>query len=128
MTRRAGCRRSHPRYPLDADGWLEFGYPRPEDPPCVLELRDMSQGGLAFVLRQELPGLDVGDSIDQVEVRIGDRVVRGNLLVMHFTPDASAGSVCGALFYPGEDVDLLTLRAILRDLEERRPEGAQVSP
>ncbi len=129
MTRQPACRRTHPRYTLRAhrSGRLEFGYPRPQDPPCVMGLWDISQGGLAFVLRHELPGLEVGDSIDGVRVQVGDRVVHGDLLVMRLSPDASAGPICGALFYPGDDADLLTLREVLRDLEARQGESIPAS-
>ncbi len=119
MEKRPGCRRRHPRYLVDAnlDARIEFGYPRTEDPTCAMKLKDVSDGGLGFVLPHELPGLEVGDSIDRVEIHVGARAVRGDLLVMHFSPDASAGSVCGAFFYPAADEDLLAFREILRDLE-----------
>ncbi len=119
MSHRTGCRRRHDRFPIDGSlqGRIEFGFPRPEDFRCVMPLRDLSGAGLSFQLGHELPGLEAGDPIEQVRVQIGEREFRGDLLVMHFTPDSSPGSVCGALFYPEEDRDLLTLRVVLRDLE-----------
>ena len=82
-----------------------------------MRLRDLSQSGLSFVLSHELPGLSIGDSIDHVHVRVDGRQIRGDLLIMHLSPDASGGSVCGALFYPLEDEDVLTLREVIRALE-----------
>lgn len=132
MAKPHDCRRTHARYPLReaGGGIVVFGFPRPQDPPCTMQLRDISQSGLAFVLPHELPGLEVGDNLEDVCVRIGERELRGDMLIMHFTPDASAGSVCGALLYPREDEDLLMLRAILGELAGSRieePQGAATS-
>ena len=118
MGKSPGCRRGHPRYALDplGDGTLEFGYPRPDGFRYIVPLRDISRGGLSFVLRHDLSGLEVGDSIDRVSIRVGRREVRGDLLVMHLAPGAYTGSLCGALLYPGGDGDILALRAILEEL------------
>src|SRR5262245_52619703 len=120
MTQRPGCRRRHPRHPLDESlaARVEFGYPRQQDPPCAARLRDLSESGIGFILEQELPGLEVGDSLDGAALRLGGRVVRGDLLVMHFTA-TPGGCLCGALFYPASDEDLLAFREILRELEAR---------
>jgi len=105
---------------MDAlDARVEFGFPRPQDPTCRMTVQDLSDAGLAFVLKHELPGLEVGDSLEGAMLRVGERCVRGALLVMHLTPDASAGGVCGALFYPAEDEDLLSLRELLGELALR---------
>ena len=123
MGKPPGCRRGHPRYALDplGDGTLELGYPRPDGFRYIVPLRDISRGGLSFVLRHDLSGLEVGDSIDRVSIRVGRREVRGDLLVMHLTPGTETGSVCGAFFYPENDEDILTLRAILDELEAGEP-------
>jgi len=130
VAKRPGCRRRHPRHPLDAshDARVEVGSSRPGDPPRVLRLRDVSEAGLGFVLGEEVAGLEVGDSIDGVTIRVGARVARGDLLVMHLTPDRSEGSVCGALFYPAADEDLLVFREILRDLEARDRQAHAAAP
>ena len=84
-----------------------------------MKLGDVSGAGLSFVLGHELPGLDVGDCLADARLVVGGRVARGDLLVMHLTPDRTPGSRCGALFYPRGDDDLLALREILAALEER---------
>jgi len=125
MAKRPGCRRSHPRHIVEESlhARVEFGYPRPQDPPCRVRIRDVSEGGLGFVLEQELPGLEVGDCIAGVAIHIGSRIIRGDLLVMHFTPEATAGALCGALFYPADDGDLLAFRDVIRELEARTPDA-----
>lgn len=126
MHRPPGCRRTHDRFPLDptTGGTIEFLFPGPTGAPCAMRLRDLSRSGLSFVLAHELPGLEVGDSLDHTCMKIAGREVRGDVLVMHLTPDDAAGAVCGALFYPADDVDILTLRAILGELEATGAEAA----
>ena len=116
----AVCKRSSRRFPLpeDAQARVDFVYPYPKGHHCSMQLRDISASGLSFFLRHDLPGLDVGDSIDRVSVDIEGYDLRGDLLVMHLTPDASEGSVCGALFYPRGDRNLRALHALVTELEE----------
>ena len=83
-----------------------------------MRLRDISESGLSFFLMHELPGLDVGDSLDRVSVDIEGYDLRGDLLVMHLTPDSGEGSVCGALFYPRGDCNIRALHALVAELEE----------
>ena len=73
------------------------------------------------MLAHELPGLEAGESLDGARLNLVGQVVHGDLLVMHLTPAAIAGAVCGALFFPREDADLLTLRSILSTLEAAAP-------
>ena len=119
MRRPPNCRRKHDRFPLDAShgGTIEFAFPDRDGALCSMPLRDVSQAGLSFVLGHELPGLEVGDSLDRACIRLNGREVRGDVLVMRLTPDASRGAVCGGLFYPVDDADILTMRALVADLE-----------
>ena len=125
MTIRDACRRKNPRFPLSPalQGTIEFGFPDRDGARCTMALLDLSRGGISFVLRHELPGLEVGESIDGARLSLGERVVNGDFLVMHLTPDATEGAVCGALFFPSEDADILTLRAVLATLEAEATVG-----
>ena len=113
------CRRKHPRFPLSPshEGVVEFGYPGPDDTPCCMRLLDISRGGISFVLAHDLPGLEAGDSIDAARVCLAGRVVQGDVVVMHLTPEATLGAVCGALFLPVEDADILAMRELLAMLD-----------
>jgi len=119
-------RRSHSRHTLPPGGEAraEFGYPGPGDHPCTMEIRDVSASGLSIVLAHELPGLEPGSRLDGATVCIGDRSFRADLLVMHVTPEPAKGAICGALVYPVEDADLLTLRDVIADLEGLPAEAA----
>ncbi len=82
-------------------------------------LRDISLSGMSFVVSHEIRPLEAGDSIRPVEVRALGHVFRGELLVMHLTPGPEPGAVCGGLFYPETDEDLLAARSLVRVLEAR---------
>lgn len=119
MSRSEQCRRKYPRFSLTASyaGTIEFGFPGPEGTPCCMDLLDLSRGGISFILAHELPGLEAGESIDGARVQLGGHTVHGDIVVMHLTPDATRGDVCGALFFPSQDEDILALRALLAMLE-----------
>lgn len=101
--------------PEEFEGRVEFGYPAPEEHRCSMALNDISESGLSFVLEHELPGLEVGRQIEQVTLHAGGRVIDGDMVITHLTSEAG-GSVCGALFYPSSDADLIHLRELLAEL------------
>jgi hypothetical protein len=119
MTVVTTCRRSSRRFPIPAEATasVEFHFPFENGHHCSMRLRDISASGLSFVLSHELPGIEVGDSLDRVVVRIEDYELRGDLLIMHLTPAAEEGAVCGALFYPRGDRNLRSLQALVDELE-----------
>lgn len=105
------------RLPEDSGAHVVLQDPGRRGLDGLLALRDVSFSGLSVILDREMPGLEVGDCLRGVEVRAMGRTFRGELLVMHLTPDASQGSVCGGFFYPSTDDDLLELRALVLALE-----------
>lgn len=105
------------RLPEDSGAHVVLRDPRRQELEGILALRDVSFSGLSVILDREMPGLDVGDCLQGVEVRAMGRTFHGELLVMHLTPDRSQGSVCGGLFYPTTDDDLLELRALVLALD-----------
>ncbi len=119
-------RRRHNRHPLppSAEARVEFGYPSPDGHPCTMRVRDLSASGLSMVLAHELPGLEPGSRLDGATVHIGARSFRADLLVMHVTPAPQEGAICGALLFPVEDDDLLVLREVVAELDERPSEVA----
>jgi hypothetical protein len=114
------CRRGHRRFalPEEAHATVEFDHPYPGGHHCSMRMRDLSASGISFHLAHDLPGIEVGDGIDRVVLRIEGYEIRGDLLVMHLTPDATRGSVCGALFYPRGDRNLRALQALVVELED----------
>jgi hypothetical protein len=122
MTQQPNCRRKSRRlsFPEGEDWAVEFNYPAPGGIPCRMPLRDLSTSGTSFRLSHDLPGLEFGRTVRYVTLTMNRRTVYGDMLVMHLTPDASEGSVCGVLFYPATDKDVVTWREALVELESKR--------
>ena len=111
------CRRRHERFVLEPGAaWIEFAYPAPGGFGLRMQLRDISASGVSFVLSHSLPSLDIGRGIERASLDLGRRKIHGDLLVMHLTPDATRGSICGALFYPRGDANILAIQSIVADL------------
>lgn len=101
----------------DSGAMLRFRYPAPSGALFEARLRDISLSGLSLTLPEELPGLQPGDIVKGIEVRVDRMVFHGDLLVMHVTPENEPGAVCGGLFYPEGDQDLITIRLVVRALD-----------
>ena len=92
-------------------------YPAPDGPNVEACLRDISLSGLSLTLPQELVGIELGDIVRGIEAEVARKTFHGDLLVMHVTPVNEAGALCGGLFYPETDEDLITIRLVVRALE-----------
>jgi hypothetical protein len=111
------CRRSARRHAFpEAEAIIGFDYPRPGEHRCEMPLKDLSNAGISFVLTHELPGIEIGETLRRVALRVNSTVVRGDLLICHLTPGEEPGAVCGGLFYPASDRDVLRLRDLLAEL------------
>jgi len=112
-------RRLQNRYaiPSDVGAVLQFRYPSPNGPRLDARLRDVSLSGLSIFLPEELAGIQAGDIVKGIEACVARKTFRGDLLVMHVSPANEAGAVCGGLFYPEGDEDLITIRLVVRALE-----------
>jgi hypothetical protein len=112
-------RRLQHRYtvPADAGATLQFCHPPPNGPQLETRLRDVSLSGLSMVLPAELSEVQAGDIVRGIEAKVARKTFRGDLLVMHVTHASEAGPICGGLFYPEGDEDLITIRLVVRALE-----------
>jgi hypothetical protein len=77
----------------------------------------VSISGISFGLTESLTGLDAGSQLSQVKLILGDCEIRGELLIMHVTPEPESGIVCGALFYPANDEELLKLKGVIAGID-----------
>lgn len=113
------CRRRTPRHsiPPGVDAQVQFGWPSPSAHRCAMAVRDISSGGLSFVLGQDLPGLELGRCVHKAAIRIGARRVLADLLVMHISPAPFPGAVCGCLIYPQDDSDIEGWQTIVREYD-----------
>jgi hypothetical protein len=98
---------------------VEFDYPVPHGKTFAVPLVNVSASGLSFTVEgtDELTRLEEGTSLPGAVVRVGDCRIRGELLVMHVTADPRSGYVCGALFYPATDADLIMLKSVVAGME-----------
>lgn len=116
MSVRSATRRKHRRYRTADDAFVEFEYPRAKGRPCRLRVEDLSASGLSFVCEDDSLGrVEVGTSIPQAVVRVGECSIRADLVVMHLTREGSR-RVCGALLYPSSDTDILMLKGVVAGL------------
>ena len=122
MSVMTSCRRKKDRHILSEDlqARIEFAFPEPGGHSCEMALRDLSSGGLSFTLAHDLPGLEVGDCLKRATLHVGDQTLEGDVLIMHITPELEPGAVCGALFYPARDIDIITLQRVVQAIEENR--------
>ena len=110
--------------PRDAGALLEFSYPPPNGISLTAPLRDISLSGLSMSLPEQLAGIQAGDIVKGIEARVAGKTFRGDLLVMHVSSASEAGSICGGLFYPEADEDLITIRLVVRALEAASKSGS----
>lgn len=98
---------------------LRFTYPGTKGDEHRMAVVNVSASGISFKVEadQGIARLDEGMALDEVELRIGDCTMRGDLLVMHVTQSADSGYVCGALFYPASDTDLVKLKSVVAGME-----------
>jgi len=94
-----------------------FVHPSPNGMCCELPLVDISLAGFSFRLQETLPDLECGASIPDAELQFSDCRIRGDLVIMHLSPGAGPGAVCGALFYPAGDDDLIKLKCVIAGIE-----------
>lgn len=121
MSVRTATRRHHQRYSIgraEAD-YVEFEFPGVNGRSYRLPLVNISKSGISFALagHDELALLDPGTMIAEVVVRLGDCTICGDMVLMHLTPDAHSRGLCGALFYPSTDTDLIKLRSVIAGME-----------
>ena len=114
-----GCRRKQHRRTTSGSesACIEIKYPQPEGRQHQLALVDVSISGLSFSFEDQLPGLESGTDLHDVLIRMGDCEIRGELVVMHVTPQGPDNWLCGALFYAAGDTDLLKWRSAIAGME-----------
>ena len=109
MTKNRRVQRRH-RISPNADVRVEFTYPSPNGRPLSYPVLDISAAGFSFVMDEPIENVEIGLSISDVTVRLGKLEMHGDLIVMHVTHERG---VCGALFYPATDEDLIRMKFVM---------------
>ncbi len=108
------------RITAEAEVRIEFCYPGPNGRPISLPVIDISASGFSFAMLEELGGVEEGTSIPETTLKIGNRELHGDMIVMHVTEERG---VCGALFYPATDEDLVRMKFVLAGIEAVQDAG-----
>ena len=119
MSTRTACRRRTRRFTIDSaqNIWVEFEYPSHGGQPHRLPLVDISASGISFALTDDAPLLESGTSLPDVVIHIESSEMRGDLLILHVTPVPDHSTVCGALFYPSDDTELVKLKSVVSGIQ-----------
>jgi hypothetical protein len=119
MTTSQACRRKARRHSATGtvEAFVEITYPDSVARNLRLPLIDISISGLSFIMTEELPAIENGTNITDTVIRLGDCEIRGELVVMHVTPQSDNRTICGALFYTATDDDLMKLRSAIAGME-----------
>ena len=114
-------RRSQTRHSVSPENVarIEFDYPTPNGKQYQVPLVNISASGLSFMIDpgDELAGLEEGAGLPDAVIRLGDCEISGEMLVMHMTAGPDSRYVCGALFYPATDTDLVKLKSVIAGME-----------
>ena len=113
ITKNRRVQRRH-RISANADVRLEFTHPSPNGRELSLPVLDISAAGFSFAMLEPLHDIEIGVSLPDVTLRLGERQMHGDLIVMHVTQERG---VCGALFYPATDEDLIRMKFVLAGIE-----------
>ena len=99
---------------------VEFNWSDAEGDHRSLPLVDISSSGFSFALTEDLSGMTEGSEIPDVTLYFEDCEVRGEVVVLHITPETATRAVCGVLFYPASDDELVKLKNVIAGMESRQ--------
>lgn len=113
-------RRRNDRFRFEPASRTTFRFRFPDEDGRLFEsnVRDISGAGVSFFVVPGLPTLEAGDLLRDVEVDLGRAPIRGEMVILHVSPQFEPGAVCGGLFYPRSDDDLLAVRRVCAELSE----------
>lgn len=104
------------RVPESRESCATFRWPETDGSVVTAGIHDLSYAGISLVFAEDAPPFRVGALLRSVELRVNGTTFSGEILVMHVTPAPGAGTVCGGLFYPLRDEDVLALRRVVANL------------
>lgn len=120
MRSKVDCRRSQRRHSVAPGADASIQLQHPPGCPWTLRVIDISVSGISFAFEEDAPRIDSGENLSNVVIKIGSCTMEGDLLIMHVTP-VPPRTVCGALFYPATDDDLIKLKSMIAGIEAVQP-------
>jgi hypothetical protein len=121
MATKTQNRRIQTRFAVKAttQATVRFTHPGTKGDDQLLSVVNVSASGISFQVEadQGMHELEEGTTLEEVQLQIGGCMMSGDLLVMYVTRAADSGYVCGALFYPASDTDLVKLKSVVAGME-----------
>ncbi len=115
-------KRSTPRFrvPDSSGATVELDFPTGSGRTCNFPIRDLSISGISFLLPEDMASIESGTEFPAVKLRFAQTTLRGDLLVMHASPLSGGRVICGSLFYPASEEDLMKLKSVVAGFEVAR--------
>ena len=122
MTVARRTKRSTPRFaiPESQGAVIELTDGPGTGPLRTFQIRDISISGISFVLTDEFGEPESGTEYPQATLRFPRTEISGGILVMHTTLEDDGALVCGSLFYPASEEDLMKLKGVVAGFEVAR--------
>ena len=121
MTVARRTKRSTPRFAIpESQGAVIELNEGPGGPRRTFQIRDISISGISFVLTPEFGEPESGTEYAEAVLRFPRTEIAGGILVMHTTQEDDGAVVCGSLFYPASEEDLMKLKGVVAGFEVAR--------
>lgn len=122
MTVARRTKRSTPRFrvPDVNQASVDMAFPEHGGRVCSFPIRDLSISGISFLLPEDLSNIESGTEFQNVTLRFSQATMAGDLLVMHMSNASGGRVVCGSLFYPASEEDLMKLKSVVAGFEVAR--------
>jgi c-di-GMP-binding flagellar brake protein YcgR len=109
-------RREVTRHLLPPIVGAEIEFDGPDGARHRMPLTEISVAGCAFYIPDRLPGVVRGASLTDAEIRVGQLLIQGNLVVARAT-HSDTEHICGVQFFPKTDADRNELTGLVSRLE-----------
>lgn len=120
MTVARRTKRSTPRFAIPDSQGAVIELSDGSAPTRTFQIRDISISGISFVLDGEFGEPESGTEYPEATLRFPRTEIAGGILVMHSTREEDGALVCGSLFYPASEEDLMKLKGVVAGFEVAR--------
>lgn len=120
MTVARRTKRSTPRFSIPESQGASIELIDGHGPLRSFQIRDISISGISFVLTQEFGEPESGTEYPEATLRFPRTEIAGGILVMHTTEEDDGTRICGSLFYPASEEDLMKLKGVVAGFEVAR--------
>ncbi len=105
--------REEPRSRISGFEDAEIEFTGPDGTAHKRPLIELSLSGGSFQLPERIPGLEVGTTVEDSVIRVGEFAIRVNFQILHVTRDDGEGFECGVQLYTMSDQDRNEMTALI---------------